>query len=127
MLADAVAVRGAPESLDGDNGLGLVSVARPRPPGWRLPPEVFERVCVRAKSVLDTQPAGGLEKQMVLLDNWNEFGEGHYTEPHRQYGFAYLDAFRRVFPRAPERHVDWTPDVLGLGPYDGLFRASNGM
>ena len=40
---------------------------------------------------------------MLLLDNWNEWGEGHYIAPYREYGFGYLDAVRKVFSDASRR------------------------
>lgn len=55
---------------------------------------------------------------MVLVEAWNEWGEGSYIEPHQEYGFGYLDAIRAVFTRAPEPHEDVTPADVGRGPYD---------
>jgi len=91
---------------------------------WRLPPNDFRALCERGKAFMQTLPADSLGRKMVLLDNWNEFGEGHYIAPHRQYGFGYLDAVRDVFTDAPKEHIDLVPDDVGLGPYDSLFRAT---
>ena len=88
---------------------------------WRLPPSDFEKICVRARNFMDTLPADNLGSKLVLLDNWNEFGEGHYISPHRQYGFGYLDAVRNAFTTAPKQHTDLVPEDLGLGPYDSLY------
>lgn len=44
-------------------------------------------------SLPDTSPG----KKMVLLDNWNEYGEGHFLLPTALNGFGYLDAVREVF------------------------------
>ncbi|MCL6630097.1 MAG: glycoside hydrolase family 99-like domain-containing protein, partial [Armatimonadetes bacterium] len=55
---------------------------------------------------------------MVFIEAWNEFGEGDYIEPHREFGFAYLDAIRAVFTSAAPSHVDITPMDVGLGPYE---------
>ena len=49
---------------------------------------------------------------------WNEWSEGHYLAPHREYGFGYLDAVRRVFSEAPEAHHDLVPGEIGRGPYE---------
>lgn len=73
---------------------------------------------------MQTLPESSLGRRMVLLDNWNEFGEGHYIAPHRQYGFGYLDAVRNVFVDGPREHLDLVPEDVGLGPYDSLFRAT---
>jgi len=85
---------------------------------WRLPPADFERLCERAKVAAAALPAGSLGRRLILLDNWNEFGEGHYIAPHRQYGFGYLDAVRNAFSTAPRDHVDRVPADLARGPYD---------
>ena len=89
---------------------------------WRLPPADFRTLCERAKTFMGTLPESSLGRKLLLLDNWNEFGEGHYIAPHRQYGFGYLDAVRSVFTHAPEPHIDLIPEDVGLGPYDSLFR-----
>jgi hypothetical protein len=34
---------------------------------------------------------------MLMIDNWNEFGEGHFIMPAASAGFGYLDALRDVF------------------------------
>lgn len=91
---------------------------------WRLSPAEFEVLCRQASDVLRSRPVGGLESRLLLLDNWNEFGEGHYLLPARQYGFGYLDAVRTVFAPGAPPHQDVTPADLGLGPYDSQYRAS---
>jgi hypothetical protein len=71
---------------------------------------------------MDALPADSLGRRMVMIDNWNEWGEGHYIMPHRQHGFGYLDAIRAVFTEAPAAHEDLIPEDVGLGPYDSRFR-----
>lgn len=89
---------------------------------WRLPPPDFEALCRRAREVMASLPPHSLGSRMVLLDNWNEFGEGHYIAPHRQYGFGYLDAVRAAFTDAPAAHTDLIPQDVGLGPYERRYR-----
>ena len=90
---------------------------------WRLTPGEFKVLCQSAKAALDQRKSNGLDSRLVLLDNWNEFGEGHYIFPTREHGFGYLDAVREVFaPNAP-MHVDLVPEDVGRGPYDSEFRA----
>lgn len=91
---------------------------------WHLAPPDFAELCRRAKDFVRQQGMAGPTGGMVLLDNWNEFGEGHYIFPHRQYGFGHLDAVRAVFAPTAGTHRDLVPEDIGLGPYDGLFRAS---
>ncbi|GIV15631.1 MAG: hypothetical protein KatS3mg022_1066 [Armatimonadota bacterium] len=51
---------------------------------------------------------------MVLIEAWNEWGEGSYIEPHKEFGFGYLDAIREVFTPAPKSHIDLTPADISL-------------
>jgi len=72
--------------------------------------------------LMDSQPPGRLGRRMLLLDNWNEWGEGHYLLPHAEAGFGYLDAVRDVFTRRDNTPDYRPPAELGLGPYDSLYR-----
>lgn len=92
---------------------------------WRLSPAQFKVLCQRAKAHVDQEPSGGLESRMILIDNWNEYGEGHYISPTRQFGFSYLDAIRAVFATHAPAHVDVTPADIGRGPYEKLFLNDN--
>jgi hypothetical protein len=75
---------------------------------WGLTPDEFQEVCRRAKALVDQRDPVALESRMILIDNWNEYGEGHYISPTRKYGFGHLNAIRRVFARLPDgrRQVD---------------------
>lgn len=56
--------------------------------------------------------------RILLIEAWNEFGEGDYIEPHREFGFGFLDAVRDVFTSASKEHDDIVPQDVGLGPYE---------
>ena len=90
---------------------------------WTIPPGDYETLLRKAKDFIATLPPGELGSRMLLLDNWNEWGEGHFIAPYRQYGFGYLDAVRKVFSDAPEPHTDLVPEDIGLGPYDTAYKA----
>lgn len=89
---------------------------------WKIPPAEFEGLLRQAKDFVATLPKAQLGARMLLLDNWNEWGEGHYLAPYREFGFGYLDAVRRVFSSAPAAHEDLIPEDIGLGPYDAAIR-----
>ena len=91
---------------------------------WKIPPADYETLLRKAKDFISGLPPDQLGSKMLLLDNWNEWGEGHYIAPYREYGFGYLDAVRNVFSSAPEPHVDLLPEDIGLGPYDQAYRAN---
>lgn len=91
---------------------------------WKIPPKGFESLLRQAKAFSETLPEAALGRRMLLLDNWNEWGEGHYLAPYREYGFGYLDAVRRVFAPDAAAHVDLLPEDIGLGPYDTAIRTT---
>lgn len=90
---------------------------------WKIPPPEFATLLREAGDFMATLPAEELGSRMLLLDNWNEWGEGHYLAPYQEYGFGYLDAVRTVFTDAPEAHLDLIPEDIGIGPYDTAIRA----
>lgn len=87
-------------------------------------PEKFRELCVRAKRVLDSTSGSAPERNKLVFCCWNEFGEGHYIEPTRGYGYSYLDVIREVFCEGPQEHLDLAPADVGLGPYDSWYQKS---
>jgi hypothetical protein len=86
---------------------------------WKLPPAEFEILLRKGKEFMKNNfSKDELGSKMLILDNWNEWSEGHYILPYREYGFGYLDAIRRVFSDAPEKHEDLIPEDIGMGPYN---------
>ncbi len=80
-------------------------------------PELFKRHLIDAKKFLDTRESDPKLK-MLFVEAWNELGEGSYIEPHREFGFGYLDAIRQVFAPASPKPVEIVPADVGRGPYD---------
>lgn len=89
---------------------------------WKLPPQDFEKLLREVRTFVKGLPKDQLGSRMILIDNWNEWGEGHYIAPHREFGFGYLDAIQRVFAQQSGIHLDLIPEDIGLGPYDGPVR-----
>ena len=89
---------------------------------WKIPPIEYETFLRQAKAFIRKLPQDQLGSQMVILDNWNEWSEGHYLLPYTEYGFGYLDAIRRVFTDAPAKHIDLIPEDVGRGGYERAFR-----
>ena len=66
-------------------------------------------------SFLTTEkPETALGKRFVIMDNWNEWGEGHYIAPHLSGGFKYLQAIREVFTKRDNLPDYRTPQDLGF-------------
>lgn len=91
---------------------------------WSVPPDRFERLLREAKTIAAEAARDSLASRMILLDNWNEWSEGHFIAPCRQHGFGYLDAVRKVFATDQTDHVDLLPEDVGLGPYDAAARGA---
>lgn len=49
------------------------------------------------ESFMPSLAADNLGKKMVMLDNLNEYGEGHFMMPSKLAGFGYLDSIGQVF------------------------------
>lgn len=96
-------------------------------------PELFRQHLLDARRFIETHTSdGGVTRRpesqdggsrssplrVVLVEAWNEWGEGSYIEPHQEFGFGYLDAIRETLTDAPKDHVDLGPADVGLGPYD---------
>jgi lysophospholipase L1-like esterase len=81
-------------------------------------PEFFKRHLQDAREFLETNSTNSRLLPSVLIEAWNEWGEGSYIEPHKEFGFGYLDAIRDVFADAPAAHADLAPVDVGMGPYD---------
>lgn len=79
-------------------------------------PELFAQMLRNSKEFVENRKTVG--PKMVLIEAWNEFGEGDYVEPHQEWGFGHVDAIRDVFTNAPKEHVDLIPQDVGLGPYE---------
>ena len=79
-------------------------------------PELFKQICEDAKAFADRT---GLKKR-ILLSPLNEWGEGSYIEPNREYGFAMYEAVRDTFAKRPlfGWPKNYGPADVGLGPYD---------
>jgi len=76
-------------------------------------PEKFRQMLLNAREFLAKR-----SPKVILIEAWNEFGEGDYTEPHQEFGFGHVDAIREVFTNAPKEHEDIVPQDVGLGPYE---------
>jgi hypothetical protein len=88
-------------------------------------PEAFEAACRDAKELVDAKPVGEWDRKLVVFDNWTEFGEGHYIEPVSGFGFAFVNAIKRVFCTkwAPEALTDIVPADVGLAPPERRYQA----
>jgi len=76
---------------------------------------LFRKLCEDAKRFSDETGIRRLE-----LGPLNEWGEGSYIEPCKEFGFGMYEAIRETFCKKPKGGwpVNLTPEDVGLGPYD---------
>ena len=84
---------------------------------WTLTPADYQALLVSAKSAMSAR-GSGMPTTMILLDNWNEYGEGHYIAPTKGTAYGYLDAVGAVFvpkwPVAALSTIDIAPNVSAI-------------
>lgn len=57
-------------------------------------PEKFEKMLIGAKKFLDSKATA---PKILMIEAWNEFGEGSYIEPTKKWGMQYLETIKNVF------------------------------
>ncbi len=92
---------------------------------WKLSPAHWQALLAVAKSVMATR-GPGVASSMILLDNWNEYAEGHYIAPTTLDGYGYLDAVGTIFvpgwPAVVPGSVDTAPNVAAIPQIPGGAR-----
>ncbi len=81
---------------------------------WHLSPEGFRKVLHRMKEMTDALPDGAWGKKIFMLDNWNEWDEGHFIAPSHKFGYKYLQAVREEFTERENLPDYRTPQDMGL-------------
>jgi len=77
-------------------------------------PEKFRVMCENSRKYIDKR------LNMAIIEAWNEWGEGSFLEPDREWGFAFLDVVREVFSNAPREHVDYVPPPEKIAAFSVL-------
>jgi len=78
--------------------------------GTYIPVDIFDRLVKWTHDeFMPMNDKDKLGSKVMLLDNWNEYGEGHFFMPTSLCGFAYLDSVRDAFCGKSE-HEDVVPD-----------------
>ncbi|NOY82423.1 MAG: hypothetical protein GXP31_15595 [Kiritimatiellaeota bacterium] len=80
-------------------------------------PEKFRVMCENSRKYLDKR------LNMAIIEAWNEWGEGSFLEPDREWRFDFLDTVREVFSKAPRKHVDYVPPPEKIAAFSVLTPA----
>lgn len=78
-------------------------------------PEKFRKICEEMKTYLAESG-----QKRICIAPLNEWGEGSYAEPNREFGFKMYEALRETFCEKPAGGwpLYYGPSDVGLGPYD---------
>ena len=85
---------------------------------YHLTPDGFRKVIRRMKATADSLPDGAWGKRIFMIDNWNEWDEGHYVSPSVEYGFRYLEAIRAELTECDNLPDYRMPQDIGFTGYN---------
>ena len=63
-------------------------------------------------------PADSIGRKLIMIDNWNEWDEGHYVAPSHEHGFKYLQAIREELTERDNLPDYRTPQEIGLSDFN---------
>ena len=63
---------------------------------WYLQPENYEKLLLKMQDIIAPLPNNAWAKRIIMIDNWNEWDEGHFVAPSHEFGFKYLQAIREA-------------------------------
>lgn len=81
---------------------------------FHLSPDGFRTVIRHMKDMMDALPDGAWGKRIFMIDNWNEWDEGHYVSPSHEFGFKYLQAIREELTERDNLPDYRTPQDMGF-------------
>ncbi len=85
---------------------------------WYLQPDNYRRLLEEMKRIVDALPEGAWARRIFMIDNWNEWDEGHFVAPSHEFGFRYLQAIREVLTLRDNLPDYRLPQDLGLSDFN---------
>ena len=85
---------------------------------WYCSPDSYRQVLRNCKAMADALPQENPGRKIIMIDNWNEWDEGHFVSPSVQFGFRYLQAIREELTHRDNLPDYRTPQDLGLTGYN---------
>ncbi len=89
---------------------------------WYLSPEKYREVLERMKEICDSLLEDAWARKIMMIDNWNEWDEGHFVAPSHKFGFKYLQAIREVFTKRDNLPDYRTPRDQGFDNYNKSWK-----
>ena len=89
---------------------------------WYLSPEKFRELLKKMKAISDSLPEDAWARKMIMIDNWNEWDEGHFVAPSHKYGFKFLQAVREELTACDNLPDYRTPHDQGFNGYNTSWK-----
>ncbi len=89
---------------------------------WYLSPEKFKDLLKRMKEITDSLPENAWARKMIMIDNWNEWDEGHFVAPSHKFGYKYLQAIREALTECNNLPDYVAPHDQGFGGYNTSWK-----
>ena len=81
-------------------------------------PDTYRQILRRMKAAADRLPETAWGRRMLMIDNWNEWDEGHFVAPSHSFGFRYLEAIREELTARDNLPDYRMPQDLGFTGYN---------
>ena len=85
---------------------------------WYLQPEGYRKLLEKMKEISDNTPENSWARKLIMIDNWNEWDEGHFVAPSHKFGFKYLQAIREALTERNNLPDYRTPQDQGFTDYN---------
>ena len=89
---------------------------------WYLSPEKYKDLLKEMKAITETLPADAWGRRILMIDNWNEWDEGHFVAPSHKFGYKYLQAIREAMTTCNNLPDYRTPHDQGFGGYNTAWK-----
>ena len=89
---------------------------------WYISPEKYKGMLRRMKEITDSLPDGAWARKIMMIDNWNEWDEGHFVAPSHKFGYKYLQAIREVMTECDNLPDYRTPQDQGFCGYNRSWK-----
>ena len=77
------------------------------------------------KEITETLPENAWGRKIMMIDNWNEWDEGHFVAPSHKFGFKYLQALREELTDCNNLPDYIAPHDQGFGGYNTSWKTPN--
>ena len=88
---------------------------------WYLEADNYRKLLRRMKEMTDALPEGAWGRKIMMIDNWNEWDEGHFVSPSHKFGYRYLQAIREELTARDNLPDYRTPQDMGFTGYNKSY------